>query len=178
MKRRNFIKKSAIGTGVAMIAGISSCVTTELPKKEKSIFDSLQSMTNDVIPISVEERKHRIQKAQRLMKKNGLQAILLDAGTTLKYFTGVSWWGSERPMIAIIPVYGEVSYVCPAFEEPRMHKKISIGKKVFPWEEDESPYKVIGKALKSAGITNGKIGIEERFRYFILNGFFCSLLYY
>jgi len=137
MKRRNFIKKSAFGAGVAMIAGVSSCVTNDSPKEEKSIFDSLQSMTSDVVPISMEERKARIQKAQRLMKENGLQAILLDAGTTLKYFTGISWWGSERPMIAIIPVSGEVSYVCPAFEEPRILTKITIGKKVFPWEEDE-----------------------------------------
>ncbi|WP_347173566.1 M24 family metallopeptidase [Polaribacter uvawellassae] len=170
MKRRNFIKKSAIGASAAVFVGVSSCVTSESDKEEISIFDSLKSMTSDVVPISDEERKLRIKKAQQLMKENGLQAILLDAGTSLKYFTGLSWWPSERPMIAMIPVSGDVSYICPAFEESRLLKKISIGKNVFPWEEDESPYKQIGNALKAAGISNGKVGLEERFRYFILNG--------
>ena len=170
MKRRNFIKKSAFGASAAIVVGMTSCVTEESPEKEITLFDSLKPMTTDVVPISVEERKSRVKKAQKLMKENGLQAILLDAGTSLKYFTGLSWWPSERPMIAVIPVSGNVSYVCPAFEAPRLLKKISIGKDVFAWEEDESPYQQIGKALKASGISKGNIGIEERFRYFILNG--------
>ena len=170
MKRRSFIKKSAFGVGAAASLGLSSCVSNESTSQETSVFDSLQLMTKGVVPISVEERKSRIKKAQQLMKENGLKAILLDAGTSLKYFTGVSWWGSERPMVAVIPVSGEVSYVCPKFEESRLLKKITIGKNTFPWEEDESPYAQIGNALKASGISKGKIGIEERFRYFILNG--------
>ena len=170
MKRRNFIKKSAFGASAAIVVGMTSCVTEESPEKERTLFDSLKPLTTDVVPISVEERKSRVKKAQKLMKENGLQAILLDAGTSLKYFTGLSWWPSERPMIAVIPVSGEVSYICPAFEAPRLHKKISIGKNVFAWQEDESPYEQIGNALKASGISMGKVGIEERFRYFILNG--------
>lgn len=170
MERRSFIKKSTIGAGAAVIVGMSSCVTTSSPKEETSIFDSLQSMTKNIKPISLEERKSRIKKAQQLMKENGLQAILLDAGTSLKYFTNLSWWPSERPMITMIPVSGDVSYICPAFEESRLLKKLNIGNNVFPWEEDESPYKQIGNALKAAGISKGKIGLEERVRFFILNG--------
>ncbi len=170
MKRRNFLKKSALGAGAAASLGLISCISNETTTKETSVFDSLQSMTSDIVPITIEERKSRIKKAQKLMKENGLKAILLDAGTSLKYFTGVSWWGSERPMVAVIPVSGDVSYICPKFEESRLQKKIIIGKDTFPWEEDESPYKQIGKAIAAAGFSKGKVGIEERFRYFILNG--------
>jgi len=170
MKRRNFIKRTAIGASAALVTGMSSCVSNDSSIKETTIFDSLSSMTTTIIPISIKERKERIKKAQKLMQENNLQAILLDAGTSLKYFTGLSWWPSERPMIAMIPASGPVSYICPAFEESRLHKKITIGKEVFPWEEDESPFKQIGNALKAAGISTGNIGLEERFRYFILNG--------
>ena len=170
MKRRNFIKKSAIGAGAAITIGLNSCVSNEKTNEKETLFDSLKPMTTDIVPITVKERESRIKKAQKLMKENDLEAILLDAGTSLKYFTGLSWWPSERPMIALLPVNGNVSYICPAFEAPRLHKKISIGKKVFAWEEDESPYKKIGNALKASGISMGKVGIEERFRYFILNG--------
>jgi len=170
MKRRNFIKKTAIGASAALVTGMSSCVSNETTTKETTIFDSLKSMTTGIAPITVKERKSRIKKAQKLMQENNLQAILLDAGTSLKYFTGLSWWPSERPMIAMIPASGAVRYICPAFEKPRLLKKITIGKDVLPWEEDESPFKQIAAALKAAGISKGNIGLEERFRYFILNG--------
>ncbi len=170
MKRRNFIKRTAIGASAALVTGMSSCVSNDTATKEATVLDSLKPMTNDVVSITDEERKSRIKKAQKLMKENGLQAILLDAGTSLKYFTGLSWWPSERPMIAMIPASGAVRYICPAFEESRLHKKITIGKDVFPWEEDESPFEQIAVALKAAGISKGTIGLEERFRYFILNG--------
>ena len=170
MKRRNFIGKTTIGASAALVAGMSSCVPNKAIEKEASIFDPLRSMTIDVVPISITERKLRIKKAQKLMKENGLQAILLDAGTTLKYFTGLAWWGSERPMVTMISVTGEVCYICPAFEAPRLKKKITIGKKIAQWHEDESPYAEIGKAFESGRISKGKVGIEERFRYFILNG--------
>ena len=74
-------------------------------------------------------------------------------------------------MVAIIPAKGEVKYVCPGFEEARLRELITIGKDVYAWQEDESPYKQIAIALKDAGILSGNIGIEERLRFFILDGF-------
>jgi Xaa-Pro dipeptidase len=41
---------------------------------------------------------------------------------------------------------------------------------VYAWQEDESPYKQIAVALKDAGILSGNVGIEERLRFFILDG--------
>jgi len=75
MKRRNFIKKSAFGASAAIVVGMTSCVTDESSVQETTLFDSLKSMTTNVIPISVEERKSRVKKAQKLMKENDLQAI-------------------------------------------------------------------------------------------------------
>ena len=161
---------SAIGVGATIITGISSCTSKNENGEKNSFLDGLQSMTNDVVPITVEEIKTRVKKAQRLMQEQGLDALLLDAGTSLKYFTGISWGASERPMVVVIPASGEVSYICPGFEEERLLEIIKIGKKVYAWQEDESPYKQIALAIKDAGITTGKIGIEERFRFFILDG--------
>ena len=170
LKRRDFINLSAIGAGSAIISGVSSCAQVENKPETKSILDSLQPTTDDVLPISIEERKTRISKAQRLMNEQDIGALLLDAGTSLSYFTGVSWWPSERPMVTIIPAEGEVSYICPGFEEARLLEIITIGDKVYPWQEDESPYTQIISALEDAGINSGKIGIEERMRFFILDG--------
>ena len=168
IKRRDFINLSAIAaTGMAAIGSRTSNAQT---KGKRSATDDLQSMTGDVAPITVKERETRIKKAQRLLTEQKIEALILDAGTSLEYFTGISWWPSERAMVAIIPAKGDTRYVCPGFEESRFRELIKIGKDVYAWQEDESPYKQIAVALKDAGIQSGNIGIEERLRFFILDG--------
>jgi Xaa-Pro dipeptidase len=127
-------------------------------------------MTGDIVPITLQEREARIEKAQRLLSKNKIEALILDCGTSLLYFTGINWWPSERTMVAIIPAKGDVKYICPGFEENRLRELITIGKEVYAWQEDESPYKQIATALKEAGIQSGNVGIEEALRFFILDG--------
>jgi Xaa-Pro dipeptidase len=127
-------------------------------------------MTDNAVPIPVTERETRIAKAQRLLAEQKMEALVLDCGTSLEYFTGISWWPSERTMVAIIPAKGTIKYVCPGFEEDRLREQISIGKDVFPWQEDESPYRLIATVFKDAGIVSGTIAIEERLRFFILDG--------
>jgi Xaa-Pro dipeptidase len=127
-------------------------------------------MTGDVVPVTLQERETRIEKAQRLLAENKMEALVLDAGTSMKYFTDISWGASERPMVAIIPAKGTPRYVCPGFEESRLRERIRIGKDVYAWQEDESPYKQVAAAFKDAGILSGNIGIEERLRFFILDG--------
>ncbi len=143
---------------------------TAQTKEKRSAINDLQSITGDVVPITEQERKARIDKAQRLLTEQKIEALILDAGTSMEYFTGINWWPSERTMVAIIPAKGDVRYVCPAFEESRLRERIKIGKLVYAWQEDESPYKQIAVALKDASILSGDIGIEERLRFFIFDG--------
>lgn len=151
-----------------MFSGIN--VIAASSRTNSSIFDGLQNMTADAVPITVEERKQRIAKAQRLMVENNIQALILDSGTSLTYFTNIRWGASERTMVAIIPAKGEVKYVCPAFEADRFRELLTIGSTVKTWDEHESPYKTIVDVLKADGITAGNVGIEERLRFFIYDG--------
>lgn len=166
LQRRDFIR---LASASASLVGFSSFKLSPSVIKGTPL-DNLKPMTDDIKPISVDERKARIEKAQRLMRENKIEAIVLDCGTSMKYFTGVSWWPSERTMVAIIPARGEVKYVCPAFEAARLHELITIGNDVRVWEEDESPYKQAAQLFKDYGIRSGKIGFEERLRFFIADG--------
>jgi Xaa-Pro dipeptidase len=169
VKRKDFIKLGALSVTASVIPGLSSCSAPDAskPKETKSNFSSLSA---DTKPISKAERESRIDKAQQLLAKNNMAALVLDCGTSMEYFTGVSWWASERTMVAIIPAKGTVKYVCPAFEESRFRELITIGNDVYVWQEDESPYRLIASVLKDAGIQTGTIGMEEQLRYFILDG--------
>ncbi|MES1220938.1 MAG: aminopeptidase P family N-terminal domain-containing protein, partial [Bacteroidota bacterium] len=166
LKRRDFIRLSA---GSSVLFSLSSFASPNR-KQQGSVLDKLEPMTGDIAPITVEERKLRIEKAQRLMVENNISALLLDSGTSLVYFTGIHWWPSERTMVAIIPAKGDVKYVCPAFEADRLRELIKIGNDVRKWEEHESPYKQIVMALNDLGISGGNVGIEERLRFFVLDG--------
>ena len=76
---------------------------------------------------SDDERRARIAKAQRLMTEQGIGAILLEPGTSMRYFTGVGWSLSERTFALVLPARGEPGWVCPAFEEARARELIRFG---------------------------------------------------
>ncbi len=131
---------------------------------------SLKPMTGRIVPITDEERLARIEKARKLMAENKLDAILLEGGTSMFYFTAVSWGLSERTFAWVLPAKGDMAWVTPKFEEGRARELIRFGSDVRTWEEDESPYKVIAGIFADRGIRSGKIGIEERLRFFIYDG--------
>jgi Xaa-Pro dipeptidase len=169
LKRRNFIQLSTLAAGTALTAGIQSCNPASNDAKEAGT-EQVSSMTGDIVPISLNERKERVSKAQRLMRENKIEVLVLESGTSMEYFTGISWWPSERTMVAVIPASGEIIYVCPGFEEARFQELITNGKKVYTWQEDESPYELIARVFREAGISSGKIGFEEQLRFFITDG--------
>ena len=129
----------------------------------------LKPMTAGIVPITDDERRARIEKARVLMRKNNLSAIFLEGGSSLYYFTGTRWGGSERTFGVVIPARGEMAWVVPAFEEARAREVIRFGQDIRTWEEDESPYARIAQIFKDRGVS-GRVGIEERVRFFVYDG--------
>jgi len=129
----------------------------------------LASMKEQARPIRIEERQARQEKARRLMEANDLDAIIVAEGTSLNYFTGIHWWGSERLFAMVLPAQGTAFYVCPAFEEGRAREQIATAPEgsqaeVRTWQEDESPYQRVAQGLKDRNILTGKLGVEENVR--------------
>ena len=171
IKRREFINlttKATIATG--MFATLAACKNNEQPSEEAPKETELKNMVNDIAPISTEERQQRVAKAQKLMNEQGIEALIIDSGTTLDYFTGIHWWPSERTMVAIIPSNGDVFYICPGFEEDRLRENVTIGNDILVWQEDESPFKLIVSSLNNKGITSGNIALENYVRFFVMDG--------
>lgn len=168
IKRRDFIRVSAVSAGVATL--LSGCAAPAAETSSTSPLDNLKSITGDIVPISLDERKTRIEKAQRLMVENKIEAIYLDGGTTMEYFTGIRWGTSERMMAAIMPAKGEIKYVGPHFEEERIRELMKLGTDLRVWEEHENPYKLVAQIFKDMGLRSGRIGMEERVRFFLFDG--------
>ncbi|MCP9223205.1 Xaa-Pro peptidase family protein [Erythrobacter sp. LQ02-29] len=126
-------------------------------------------------PISVEERRMRVAKAAALMRASNIDAVLVEAGSSLVYFTGIRWWRSERLTGAIITREGEISVVTPFFEEPSVRETLALDAEVLTWNEDEDPLGLLGGWLRSRGLSKGMIGVEETVRYFAVDGLQAAL---
>jgi Xaa-Pro dipeptidase len=116
------------------------------------------------------ERQGRIEKARRLMTEQGLGAIVLEPGTSMSYFVDVRWGLSERPFLVVIPAKGELAYISPGFEEQRAREITKFTNDVRVWQEDEDWGTVVAGILKDRGLATGKVGFEERVRFFIADG--------
>lgn len=130
----------------------------------------ISDMTLHVKPINKEEYISRIKKAARLIIENGFEALYLNAGTNLYYFTGTQWGVSERMGGAILTPDGSLHYISPGFEKGTMENFMLLQGEIHTWEEHESPYQLFGTILKSIGITSGKIGLDETSSYFLTDG--------
>ena len=130
----------------------------------------LHDMTGDVPDITAAERGQRLERAQRLMREHNIDAILVEPGSSMIYFTGIQWWRSERLTAAILPAQGEAIVVTPFFEEPSIRETLSIPADVRVWQEDEDPLARVAQGLRDRGLAGGTVGIEETVRYFASDG--------
>jgi Xaa-Pro dipeptidase len=169
MERRSFLLQSAALVGAATIGRTPRPLEAAVAAPGLA-GPSLRPGSNaPVVPITDDERRARIAKAQRLMGESGIDAIVLEGGTSMYYYTGTRWGNSERTFAVVIPARGELAWVTPGFEEARARELIKFSNDVRVWQEDESPYRLIAGILRDRGAT-GKIGVEERLRFFIYDG--------
>ena len=100
--RRDFLRLSAGVAGATLLGSKVSFAGTddiEAIQQRQDIPDlirRLPRMTAGIVPIADDERKARIAKAQRLMGEQKIDAIYLEPGSSMFYFTGMRWSTSER----------------------------------------------------------------------------------
>ncbi len=131
---------------------------------------ALKNMRGDVPAIGLEERLRRVDKATRLMREKGVDALWLDVSSSLTYFTGLKMRRTERAHGAILTAKGEIVYLSPAFEVEKLRTMMTFGDKVAQWEEDEDPTALIIDTVRSLGISKGTIGIDEATPFFTFDG--------
>jgi Xaa-Pro dipeptidase len=149
------------------------------PDKLPPAIAALTSRSAEAVPITLAEREQRLERARVLLHQNHVDALVITTGTSLSYFTGLRWGQSERLFAWVLPAVGAPFIVCPVFEEGRVRERMEAKPatlpsasttRVYTWNEDEDPYKLLAKGLKDAGIATGKIGVEERTQFVFADG--------
>ena len=179
ISRRDVCKSASLGLGgVALGTAFGSTASAQRPTGEEAgqplppAFGSSKPLGDRVKPITTEELQARVVHAQQLMTdaKPRFEALYVTPSTTLVYYTAIHWWPSERILALLIPRHGDPLLVSPAFEEGRLREQMRWPMEIRVWQEDESPYAIIGRWFGERGIRTGQVGVEETTRYVFFDG--------
>ena len=181
LNRRRFLLSSAAAAAAPTVAlqAQRPTVAADPNLKLPPAIADLSSRRSEATPITLAEREQRLERARTLLAQHKIDGLVITTGTSLTYFTGLRWGQSERFFAWVLPAKGNPFVVCPVFEEGRVRERMEARPatlpaasttKVYTWNEDESPYTLLAKALKEAGISSGRIGIEERTQFAFADG--------
>ncbi|WMI65228.1 Xaa-Pro peptidase family protein [Aestuariibaculum sp. YM273] len=133
-------------------------------------LNAITPIAHTIKPISNREYEERINKACSLMKNQNVEALYLNAGTNLQYFTGTHWHASERMVGAVLLKNGDLHYIAPNFERGTINDFMVIPGEIHGWEEHENPYELLIKTLLHNNISSGTIAIDESTPFFVFEG--------
>lgn len=169
MHRRAFLSSlAALSLQACRKDAADSRTTPATQAPEVAAFRELRGFCDGVPPIAASERADRRARARAALREAGAAALLLEAGETLDYFTGVRWGRSERPLLWLLPAEGEPVWIAPAFEEGTLRERAGADAAVRPWNEHESPYERLAALL--AGEGSRRIAVDPWARQFVVDG--------
>ncbi len=121
-------------------------------------LQTLQPWASPAPAIAVSEYEARLEKARALMATQDVDALVVGAGASLRYFSRVAWGATERLVAMILPKAGKPIFICPAFEEGTLLASLAIEADIRCWEEDHDPYALAAACLKELGA--GKTAVD------------------
>jgi Xaa-Pro dipeptidase len=116
-------------------------------------------MPNNVPASLFENRQSRLITA---IQAEGLDALVLNAGPTLTYLTGLHFHLSERPVICVFSPKNLPVIFMPELEGRKV-EKLPFALNAFPYGEDPLSWeKTLSEAVKHLNLAGKKIGVEPR----------------
>jgi len=164
------------GAGLGLAPGMIGCSTTPESAREADeharldeLFSELTDQSARFEPITALEKRARRERCAALLRLHGVDAFLMEAGSTLSYLCDVSWGKSERLFALVLLADGSCFWISPAFEAPRAEAYIATADgpagPIVVWDEHEYAWKPLAAALAERGAE--RVAIEPRSRAFV-----------
>ncbi len=163
--RRNFIRTGGLTLAAT---GIAPAFLKAYQPGKAGFFET--DMTAGIEKLTDEDYLARQEKARRLMREAGIDALWIEGGINMQYYFDVRWWMSERVFGVILPAVGGPVWICPGFEGPRAEELIRFGEELRTWEEHESPYALLDKVFRSLPSPAHKVALDPNVRSFVIQG--------
>lgn len=90
----------------------------------------------------------------------GLDALALVPGFNMVYFTGLEFHLSERPVIALLTADGELSFIIPELEVPKLNQRPDLEARAFPWSDTHGYADAFQQAVKELGLDGKQLGVD------------------
>lgn len=104
----------------------------------------------------------RLEKLTASLRTSNLDAVILNPGPTLKYFSGLSFHLMERPVVLFVAPGKDPVLVLPELELPKVGlfpykvQGIAYGENPLEWDD------AFRKAAQALGLDGKRIGVEPR----------------
>lgn len=100
-------------------------------------------------------------KRQLKMREiRGVDTVVLVPGANLRYFTGLEFGLSERPILAFLSADG-VALVLPELETPQLAAQPGLSPRVFTWSDEAGYTGAFRAALRDLELTDKVLGIDS-----------------
>lgn len=172
VSRRGFIASALAASSLAAAQTPRAANESALPAP----IAALPSLSSQARPFTNAERHARIERARALMAEQKIDAIVLANSTSSSlYFANLRLNGGERLWALVLCARATPFLVCPAFEEGRARELLASGPlstdtQILTWQEDESPYALIGTGLRDRGLAAATIGLDENMKFVFADG--------
>ncbi|MGA7241920.1 MAG: Xaa-Pro peptidase family protein [Terracidiphilus sp.] len=172
-------RRSFFGAATAVVAATALPAQTAQANPGKLVppaIGALPDLSGQARPFTNVERQGRVERARRLMASAKIDAIVLANSTSSSvYFADLRLYGGERLWALVIPAVSKPFLVCPAFEEGRARELLATGPlassvDILTWQENESPYILLGKGLRDRGLSSATIGLDEHMSFVFAEG--------
>lgn len=90
---------------------------------------------------------------------SGVDAIALVPGTNMLYFTGLEFFLSERPVVAIVTA-DALGVIVPQLEILKLEERPDLSAIAFAWDDEEWYQGAFARALNGLGLLGKRLGVD------------------
>lgn len=176
MGRRAFAAGLASTGGGALFGCAAKTPLQRAPVRPSSASEEVRALYRDlegycegvreIGPAELAENRLRLQ---RLMQAAEIDYFVAEAGTQMRFLSGVAWGQSERPLLLLLPREGEAYFVAPHFESKKLRAKLQEHRQesleIRPWREHERAVEVLARG--EAALRKRVLAVDPWMRNFI-----------
>lgn len=100
------------------------------------------------------------QRQDKLRQIEGVDAVLIVPGANMRYFTGLNFHLSERPIIAFITPDGALSLIAPQLEVPQLNVWPDLEARAFAWTDTDGYRGAFRQAIEELGLRGKTLGVD------------------
>jgi Xaa-Pro dipeptidase len=170
-------RRAFLGTGLAagFAAGCASPARARggVPAAGSAAWHALFSDLSDQSarwqPLTPAEKRPRLARAAKVLSECGADALLVEPGATLRWFSDVRWGLSERLFALVVLADGNAFWILPSFETSVATRRIAAGGPEAPlvsWDEHEYAWEPLAAELRARGVE--RLVIDPAARAFVV----------